>query len=86
MSDNIWLRRTSIIHQLGMKNNTDTSLLSQCIQNNFASQEFFINKAIGWALRDYAKTNEQWVSDFLTAHQQQLAPLSWREASKHLNK
>lgn len=86
LSDNIWLRRTSIIHQLGMKNNTDMSLLSQCIQNNFASQEFFINKAIGWALRDYAKTNEQWVSDFLTAHQQQLAPLSWREASKHLNK
>lgn len=86
LSDNIWLRRASIIHQLGMKNHTDTSLLSRCIQNNFASQEFFINKAIGWALRDYAKTNEQWVSDFLTTHQQQLAPLSWREASKHLNK
>lgn len=83
-ADNIWLRRTSIIHQLGMKEETDTELLATCIQNNFNTQEFFINKAIGWALRDYAKVNEAWVRAFLMAHRSQLAPLSWREASKHL--
>lgn len=83
-ADNIWLRRTAIIHQLGMKAATDTDLLAQCIQNNFNTQEFFINKAIGWALRDYAKFNEAWVRAFLLAHQSHLAPLSWREASKHL--
>lgn len=83
-SDNLWLRRTAIIHQLGMKDATDTELLARCIQHNFDTQEFFINKAIGWALRDYAKTNEDWVRHFLLTHRQQLAPLSWREASKHL--
>lgn len=83
-ADNIWLRRTAIIHQLGMKDATDTDLLAQCIQQNFNTQEFFIDKAIGWALRDYAKFNESWVRDFLFTHRSDLAPLSWREASKHL--
>lgn len=83
-ADNLWLRRAAILHQLGMKTTTDTDLLTQCIENNLNTQEFFINKAIGWALRDYAKCNETWVHDFLLTHESQLAPLSWREASKHL--
>lgn len=84
-ADNLWLRRTAILHQLGMKTTTDTDLLTQCIENNLNTQEFFINKATGWALRDYAKCNETWVRDFLLTHESQLAPLSWREASKHLH-
>lgn len=84
-SDDIWLRRTSIINQLSMKDETDTDLLEQVIINNLGSREFFINKAIGWALRDYARTNEDWVVNFLRKYKGKLAPLSWREANKHLN-
>lgn len=86
VSDNMWLRRTAIIHQLSMKEATDTQLLTQTITNNFGSNEFFINKAIGWALRDYARINEEWVEDFLRQYQAELAPLSLREASKHISK
>lgn len=85
LSGNLWLRRAAIIHQLGMKTATDQSLLSQCICNNFGSQEFFINKAIGWALRDYAKADADWVILFMEQHQERFAALSWREANKHLN-
>ena len=55
------------------------------IMNNLGSNEFFINKAIGWALRDYARINEEWVKNFLRQYQTELAPLSIREASKHIN-
>lgn len=85
VSDNIWLIRTAIIHQLSMGSKTDTDLLEKAILNNLGSNEFFINKAIGWALRDFAKANEDWVVDFLQAHKEELSQLSWREASKHLN-
>lgn len=84
-SDDIWLRRVAIIHQLGRKTHTDTTLLEQILLTNRGSQEFFINKAIGWALRDYNKTNAQWVRAFLHTHQDKLAPLSLREASKYLS-
>lgn len=84
-SDDIWLRRVAIIHQLGRKTHTDTTLLEQILLTNRGSQEFFINKAIGWALRDYSKTNAQWVRTFLHTHQDKLAPLSLREASKYLS-
>lgn len=84
-SDDIWLRRVAIIHQLGRKTHTDTALLEQILLTNLGSQEFFINKAIGWALRDYSKTDAQWVKTFLNTHQEQLAPLSLREASKYLS-
>lgn len=85
VSENLWLRRTAIIHQLSMKDKLDQALLKQAIVNNFGSKEFFINKAIGWALRDYARYNEAWVIEFLRQYQAQLAPLSWREANKHIN-
>ena len=85
VSDDLWLRRVAIIHQLSMKEATDTQLLTRMIMNNLGSNEFFINKAIGWALRDYARINEEWVKNFLRQYQTELAPLSIREASKHIN-
>lgn len=83
-TDNIWLRRVAIDHQLLFKNKTDTLLLAKIITNNFGTKEFFINKAIGWSLRDYSKTNPQWVKDFIQKHSSQMAPLSIREGSKYL--
>ena len=83
-SDNIWLRRVAIDHQLRRKEKTDTELLEQIIVNNFGSNEFFINKAIGWALREYSKTNPEWVRAFIERYREQLSPLSIREASKYI--
>lgn len=82
--ENFWIRRVAINHQLSRKKQTNTKLLEQIIVNNFGSQEFFINKAIGWSLRDYSKINPDWVRDFLARHTEQMAPLSIREASKYL--
>lgn len=84
LSEDFWLRRIAIDHQLGRKDDTDTELLSKIIKNNFGSSEFFINKAIGWALRDYSKTNPDWVRSFVQENKHQMAPLSIREASKYL--
>lgn len=81
--DNFWVRRAAIEHQLTLKDQTKPDLLSQIIINNLGSQEFFINKAIGWALRDYSKINPDWVSQFIETHPE-LSPLSKREASKYL--
>ena len=80
-----WVRRAAIDHQLGFKQATDTALLKATILNNLGSHEFFINKAIGWSLRDYAWTNPTWVSAFLLEYREKLAALSFREAAKHLN-
>ena len=80
-SDNLWLQRAAIIHQLFYKAQTDTDLLEMTIQPHIRSKEFFLQKAIGWALRQYAKTDADWVRDFAEAHP--LAPLSRREALKH---
>ena len=80
--DNMWLRRASIIFQLGYKEKTDTELLFRHIRLNLGSKEFFINKAIGWALREYAKTDAEAVMQFVSTTE--LSPLSRREAMKHL--
>jgi 3-methyladenine DNA glycosylase AlkD len=77
-----WLRRSAVIAQLGAKHRTDTALLAQVIEANAADPEFFVRKAIGWALRDLAKTDPAWVRRFLADHE--LSPLSRREAAKHL--
>lgn len=79
-----WIRRIAILHQLGYKDKTDPILLEKILSRNLGSDQFFINKAIGWALRDYSKSHPNWVSDFLGRYQDQLAPLSIREASKYL--
>jgi 3-methyladenine DNA glycosylase AlkD len=77
-----WLRRSAIIAQLGAKHRTDTGLLADVIEVNAADPEFFVRKAIGWALRDLTKSDPAWVRRFLAAHE--LSPLSRREAAKHL--
>jgi len=82
--DNIWLRRIAIDHQLTRKEKTDTDLLEQIIVNNFASKEFFINKAIGWSLREYSKTNPEWVRGFISRHRDKMASLSIKEGSKYI--
>lgn len=81
---NKWIRRIAIDHQLLRKEKTNTALLSEILCNNLEQTDFFINKAIGWALRDYSKTNPQWVRAFLTQHSHKMAKLSLREASKYL--
>lgn len=82
--DNIWLRRVAIDCQLSLKQQTDKALLSEIIQNNFGQSKFFINKAIGWALREYGKANPDWVKNFVQQHREKMAPLSVREALKRL--
>lgn len=83
-SDNIWIRRIAIDHQLKLKDNTDTKLLETIIVNCFGSEEFFINKAIGWALREYSKTNPDWVRDFIEKYKNKMSKLSIKEASKYI--
>ncbi|MDR2146780.1 MAG: DNA alkylation repair protein [Tannerella sp.] len=82
--ENIWLRRIAIDHQLLRKELTNTELLEKIIVNNFGSTEFFINKAIGWSLRDYSKTNPLWVKDFIEKYHDKMSNLSIREGSKYL--
>lgn len=84
--DSIWLRRIAINHQRHRKDLMDTDLLETIISNNLNVSEFFINKAIGWVLRDYSKTNPEWVSHFIETHKENMHPLSIREGSKYLNK
>ena len=83
-SENIWKKRTAIEHQLCLKNKTDTKLLEQIIINSLGSDEFFINKAIGWALRDYSKTDPKWVKDFINKYNDKMDSLSIKEASKYI--
>ena len=83
-SENFWLRRTTILFQLGYKQNTDFELLCDIIRENLGSKEFFINKAIGWALRQYARTDPKAVKKFVNGTKE-LNPLSRREAMKHLD-
>jgi 3-methyladenine DNA glycosylase AlkD len=80
-----WIRRVAIDHQIGRKDKTDTELLEVILVNNFGSKEFFINKAIGWSLREYSKTNPGWVNKFIDTYRQRMSPLSIREASKYLH-
>ncbi len=83
-NENIWIKRSAIEHQLCLKEKTDTKLLEQIIVNCFGSDEFFINKAIGWALRDYSKTNPKWVKDFINKYNDKMDSLSIKEASKYI--
>jgi len=84
-SKNFWLRRTTLLFQLGYKKETDFDLLCEIIRENLGSDEFFINKAIGWALRQYAHTNPAPVKKFVKAAKD-LHPLSRREALKNIGK
>lgn len=79
-----WIRRASITAQLGAKSATDTALLATVIEANLADPAFFIRKAIGWTLREYAKTDPAWVRAFVLRHGDELSPLSRREALRNL--
>ena len=79
----MWVRRSAILCQLQHKADTDLDLLTTVIEVNQEDPEFFIRKAIGWALRDYARTDGDWVRAFVQAHPG-LSPLSQREALKRL--
>lgn len=81
-SKNFWLRRTAILFQLDYKEQTDFDLLREIILENLGSDEFFINKAIGWSLRQYARVNPTSVRKFVQSAS--LHSLSRREAMKHL--
>jgi 3-methyladenine DNA glycosylase AlkD len=82
-SGNMWLQRASVLFQLNYKNETNEKLLYKYMLELKHSNEFFIQKAIGWALREYSKTNPKSVKKFLAENK--LAKLSVREASKYLN-
>lgn len=81
-SENMWLQRSSIMFQKAFNKETDTKLLEKYILSCTHSKEFFIQKAIGWALREYGKTNADWVKNFVSNNS--LPPLSKREALKRL--
>jgi 3-methyladenine DNA glycosylase AlkD len=83
--EDFWIRRAAITSQLKAKSATDTDLLRAAIEANLGDPEFFIRKAIGWALREFAKTDPAWVRDFVTEHAGQLGHLSRKEAVRHLN-
>lgn len=83
-SENIWLKRTAIQHQLAYKEKTDTELLERVILNSLGTDEFFVNKAIGWALREYSKTSLDWVKSFIDSNKCALNSLSIKEASKYI--
>ncbi len=82
--EDFWVRRIAIDHQLLRKDKTDTVLLEKIIVNNLGSSEFFINKAIGWSLRDYSKTNPIWVKDFIEKYKDKMNKLSIKEGSKYI--
>jgi len=77
-SNNIWLQRCALLFQLKYKEGLDTNLLKYVINSLLGSKEFFINKAIGWVLREYSRTNPKWVREFVD--KTELNPLSRREA------
>jgi 3-methyladenine DNA glycosylase AlkD len=88
-SDDLWLRRAALVSQVGARDRTDANLLADVIDAVLAppealSRDFFTRKGVGWALRDYARTDPVWVRSFVAAHAGRLSPLSIREATKHL--
>ena len=81
-SENMWLNRSAILYQLGYKQKTNFDLLQSECEKHKNSNEFFIQKAIGWALREYAKTNPLAVINYVT--NTNLKPLSRKEALKNI--
>lgn len=79
-----WKRRASITAQLGARSRTDLDLLAAVVDANAADPEFFVRKAIGWALRDLGRTDPDWVRAFVAAREDVLSPLSRREATRRL--
>lgn len=88
VDDDLWLRRTAILSQVRSKGGTDLALLTHALESNLVDsphgKDFFIRKAVGWALREHARTDPEWVRRFVAEHEERLAPLSRREALRHL--
>ncbi len=88
VDDDLWLRRTAVICQLGAKERTDVDLLLAALEANLEDsrlgKDFFIRKAVGWALRQHARLDPAWVRAFVDDHADRLSGLSRREALKHL--
>jgi 3-methyladenine DNA glycosylase AlkD len=82
--DDLWKRRSSILCQITFKKETDLAFLFACIEPSLGSMEFFLNKAIGWALRSYAWTDEKPIVAYVEKNRPRLAPLSVREALKNV--
>lgn len=80
----MWKRRSAILCQIGLKGETDLDLLYDCIEPNLPHKDFFIRKAIGWALRQYAWTDPKEVRRYVEANRDRLSPLSVREALKNV--
>ena len=83
-SNNLWKRRTAIICQLGFKADTDLPLLYACIEPSLGSREFFLQKAVGWALRQYAWTDAAEIKKYVQINRVRLSALSYREALKNI--
>lgn len=82
--DDVWIARTALLHQLRYKERTDADRLFAYCTARAAHPDFFVRKAIGWALREYAKTAPDAVRDYVDGQRDRLSPLSVREALKHL--
>jgi 3-methyladenine DNA glycosylase AlkD len=83
-SKNLWLRRTAILSQLGFKSDTDLGFLYACIEPSLDSREFFLQKAIGWALRQYAWTDSSEIREYARLNRSRLSALSYREAIRNI--
>jgi 3-methyladenine DNA glycosylase AlkD len=84
--DDLWLRRSALLHQLLWRDRTDAAWLFAACERRAGETEFFIRKAIGWVLREYSKTDASAVRGFVAAHEVDLSPLSRREALAWLDK
>jgi 3-methyladenine DNA glycosylase AlkD len=84
-ADDLGKRRAAILCQLPLKRATDVDLLSRCIAPSLGRREFWLRKAIGWALRHYARTDPAWVARYVREHAAELSLLSTREALKHVS-
>jgi 3-methyladenine DNA glycosylase AlkD len=82
--EDMWLRRSAIICQVGAKEHTDPERLLRFCEKRAFEKEFFIRKAIGWSLREYAKTDPELVAEFAISHREELSGLSFSEATKHI--
>ena len=84
VDDDLWVRRTAVLAQLSHQADTDADLLHDTIEPNLADTSFWLRKAIGWALREHAKTDPDWVRAEVDRLGDRLSGLSRREATKHL--
>jgi 3-methyladenine DNA glycosylase AlkD len=85
VDENLWLARTAILHQLTYQGRTDADRLFRYCSLQAGHPDFFIRKAIGWALRQYARTDPTAVRSYVDAHRSALSALSVREATRHLS-